>query len=437
MANSSPEHQAVGVYLDTKLVYQFDSALDEETLRTGSVVLYDAEDQLEIRGALSYDPSTFAVSFLPNRSFSPRRRYTWTFAGADDDTMLPVKLPDGTPIPATIWIDFQTGGEYTPKAEVSQGEDSALGIISDGQSLRQREADPFKVVKTTPTHMDSYVDVLTDTISITFSQPLEVEQDWASLLEMKYTPLVRETFYFNDGKFKETVVDKIPGTTEVIDCAKPFQMPTGTWELSSDALTLTWTKDLEQVAFNANAFVRVFVQGELKAADGTLLNSYQDEEMYFLTQLFPLYTVPEAIYFRLNGIQGSLSEEVLLQHILTHSIRAYKLGRLSLITPSRAGQRFVEAMAVLQIIDDQSIQKEINRGKQIKLSELSVSYSFPRNEGVQSSTIRKDAANEADEAKRTLLLEAGQLDVQITSRQYGSSLVSGVYRQQLQTSYQN
>jgi len=420
MASSSPAHQEVGVYLDAVLSYTFDYALDEESLRTGSVVLYDAEDNKEVRGALSYDSATFTATLLANKALTPHRRYTWTFAGADDDTMLPVKRANGTPITTSIWIDFQTGNSYTPREEIVEDEEAAQGVIQDGQSLSQRASDSFKVVGSIPAHLDSSIDVRTGSLSITFSEALNPAQNFASLIRLIYAPLVRETFYFNDNKFNEFTTPRIPGQAEVLPGADIFAMPTGVWSLSVDNKTLTWTKDSGQRAFNANAFVRIIISGNLLNSTGKKLNARQDEELYFLTELYPMYTSPEAIFFRLNGIQGMVSEEVVLQHILTHSIRASRLGKVSLVQPTRAAQSYAESMTVIQILDDRNIQQEISRGKAISLADLSVTYSFPRGQGMQSSTIRMESAKEADVAKRWLLLEAGQNDLQIGQTIYAS-----------------
>jgi len=407
MATPYPVHGQVDVYINKPLVYVFPQAVKENSLYSGSVVLFDAKDHHVVEGVLSYDPSTFAVQFLPNQALTPNTSYTWTFAGEDDGDTIPIEFDDTTKLVESIWIDFQTGTEYAEKSEaVPVGTDEIYEVIEDGQTLEERAIDEFRIEETSPKHFDSGIDVLTSEFSITFSKPLKAGQSLEDLITMEYKPLIRETYYFNNNTFNTYTTAKVPGATTVDAGAEPFVMPEGDWSLSVDGKTLTWTKT-EDKNFNANAFVYVTISGSALDEDDNKLNGEQDESFYFLTQLFPMFTTVESVLLRLHTINSYVSEEVVLKFILEESLRAHRLGMTSLVTPSRAAQRYVDCAVVVDLLDNQSLQRQINRGKAIRLGELNVQYEFPRAPEVEMSVVRKEAAKCMAEAKDEMMLQAG------------------------------
>ena len=408
-----PTNGDVDAYLDRALQYTFTKEIDEVSLNSGTVVLYSASTHVAVDGNLSYEADTLTIKFLPYKNLTPNSSYTWSIAGESEDTAIPLKYADGTNFLISKYIDFTTGvrSYRQQKADQLQKESLEHDVIDDGQSLAEYETDVFKVTGAIPSHLDSSVDVLLNTVSITFSQDIKTGQDFSSLISFRYSPLVRETFFFNKGKFKPVVIDTIPGETEPLVEALPYRMPEGTWAIASDSKTLVWTQDADQNNFNANAYVYVIINKDLLDTSDNPLNSAQDESFYFLTTIFPMYTNVESIILGLNGLSGSISEEVALQFILKYSIEACKLGGENLARPSRAAQKFTEASTIVSLIDNKVIQNQIQRGRDIKLGELSVSSQFPRSAVVDRFQIRVDAAKDKENAKRELISNRGISDL--------------------------
>lgn len=436
-----PIHGQTDVYINKPLVYIFNKPVKEASLFTGSVVLFDAKDHHVVDGIISYDPASFAVQFLPSQELTKGTSYTFSFAGQDDDTILPIEFEDNTKLAQSIWIDFQTGqkrwGEQTYTAGSANPYDR---IIADGQTLEEYTADTFKVLSTTPIHMGTFINVLTDTITIKFSKPLKTGQNWASLISMSYSPVYRETFYFNSDSFKDMVADRIPGHTELINRADKFMMPTGTWALVA-ADTLQWTKTLGQPNFNANAFVNIVLSEHILSSTDDQLNGKQDEHMYFMTQLFPVYTNPETILLRLANVANTVSEDVILKYILINSITAFNLANIrdltELVHPNRYAQAFVECATVIAIIDGKLLNRQLNSGKAITLGDLQLTYGAI-DTNLSLPQLRTEAAKCMDEAKNALLFISGNRDFWVGERGMGKfPSVYGIYRNQIPHSYAN
>ena len=375
-----PVDNQTDVLLNKALVHAFSEEIDPESVFSGSVVLYEQSTNKVVDGEYSWNPDTLEISFLPDTLLNPNTSYVWFFTGEDTPDALPLELANGDPLPESFSIGFMTGTEQY--SSVSKEDDVTIDIedyetINDGQSEEQREADEFKVVSTTPELYSSEIDVCTETVTITFSTAVKTGQDFDSLIKLSYEPLLRETNYFKDTKFNPLTQGRVPGVKELPEKAQTFLMPTGTWELSEDGLTLTWTKE---DAWNANAFIKVVVSKDLLSSTDLNLNNSQDEEFYFLTDIFPLYSTIESTLLPLSMIPGMVSEETVLKYLLKHSLDAWYCANkcFALACPPRAAIKYAECATVVSLIDMKTIANELNRGKRIQLADLEVEYGFPR-----------------------------------------------------------
>lgn len=434
-----PISSQTDVYINKPLVYIFPKAVKEISLYTGSVVLYDAKDHHVVEGILSYDATTFAVQFLPAQELTKSTAYTWAFTGQDDNSALPIEFEDNTKLANSIWIDFQTGVRRWGEQIYTAGGDPVNRIIEDGQTLEELNLDTFKVVSTSPVHMGTFVNVLTDTITIKFSKPVKTGQNLSSLLSMAYTPVHRETYYFNNDMFRENIIDKIPGRTSYLPNAERFLMPTGTWSLIAPD-TIQWSKTPGQPFFNANSFVNVFISGNLLSSTDDALNSRQDEHLYFMTQLFPMYTNPEAVLLRLFTVSKTIDEDALLRLILMNSITAFRLANVTSVEdiayPSRYAQAYTECATIVKLIDGKMLDKQINSGKAITLGDLQLNYGAI-DTAVSLPIVRQEAAKCMDDAKQALLFVSGNRDFWVGERGSRTPDISvyGRYRRQLPNSY--
>jgi hypothetical protein len=249
------------------------------------------------------------------------------------------------------------------------------------------------------------------------------------LLSIKYEPILRETHYYNKLEFNQCVRRTAPGQIDETPEDNLFRLPTGSWTLSVDKLTATWIPDAGQPLWNANAFVIVTVSKELLDENDNNLNSSRDECFYFLTELYPMLSTMESVLLHLSAIQGSISEEVVLRLILKYSYEAWLLAKckFSLLKPPIIATEFVECATVIALIDSKTIQKEINRGKSIKLADLSVEYDFPRDPASDVSSIRNHCSEKLEEAKKYLTFLGGSLD----SIPLGVNLPFDVYRNRI------
>lgn len=440
-----PVHGQTDVYINRQLVYIFPKAVKESSLYSGSVVLYDARDHHIVDGVLSYDPDSFAVQFLPAQELTRNTSYTWALTGEDDNSALPIEFEDSTRLTTSIWIDFQTGtkrvGEQNYTSGVPGNTEPWDRIIEDGQTIEQYAADTFKVISSAPVHMGSFVNVLTDVITIKFSRPLKTGQDWDELISMSYSPVHRETYYFNNDKFKTHIIDKIPGKTTYLENAETFLMPEGTWEIVGTD-TLRWSKTLGQPNFNANAYVNVMLSKDILSSTDEKLNALNDEHLYFMTQLFPIYTNPEAILLRISTIASVIHEDSLLKHILLNSITAARIANVTnveeLAVPNRYAQQFVECATIVGLIDSRALDvwMLINAGKTITLGDLQLTNnSLPVKD--MTPMLRDECAKCMDDARNALLFISGNRDFWVGERGRNVPVEAtyGKYRKQVPHSY--
>lgn len=431
MANFPVDGQT-NVPLNKQFKHSFTEALNPESIFSGSVVMYDATSDTVVDGVYGYEPDTFTITFLSDKALNTFTTYVWSFAGEDAEDSVPLELENGDPLPLSVSISFQTGESVISDSN-PDGDIEELDVIQDGQTLDERNADLFRVIDTNPDHMKSGIDVLTDTIQIVFNNPVKAGQDFAVLITLQYEPLLRETYYFNNDKFKTNVIDKIPGKTTLVNGAESFIMPTGTWVLSLDAKTLTWTKTAGQLNFNANAFVRVTISKNLLSASDQPLNGKQDEFFYFLTQLFPLFSTLQSTLLMISSIEGAVSEEVVLKYLLKHSLDAWFLANrvFPLEAPHRAATKYAECATIISLIDNKTIARDINRGKKIVLADLSIEFGFPRAPQVDISSVRTECSKLLWEVKQELSCLANNYSFVIGDKGRNAGVVHDVYRNRL------
>jgi len=421
-----PVDKQVDVFVNRPLSYKFDKAVDETSLYSGSVILYDVKDNHVVDGALSYDEVNFIVSFLPVHALTPNTSYTWNFAGAEDPDLYPLKFTDNTPLTKSIFIDFQTGlNVYTTPVEVNQLETTS--IIQDGQTLTERENDTFKIVSSYPEHLQSGIDVTTKEVVVTFSAPIKTGQDLASLVKLSYSSLLRDTYLFNSGRFNTTTA-KEPGKAAKTSV---FDLPSYTLEAVDNTLTITFDADKN---LNANAFVSITISKNMLSATNEQLNGTQDETFYFLTELFPMLTNVPSVLLALNEIEGLVSEEVVLKYILSNSFKIWNISgkAFSLTDPPPAAIRFVECATIVDLIDSKAISKELNKGKSVQLAELKISYEFPRSPDSEVISVRSHASRCMEDAKRETSALHGKGEFLVGERGVNTTLVNDIYRNRIQ-----
>ena len=431
MSKSYPAKNQVDVYINKPLVYTFGQDVDEASLYSGAILLYDNKDEYVVDGTLSYDKETFTITFLPETALIPNTSYTWTFAGGDDPDVYPLKFSDGSKLEESIFVDFQTGEDVFTKKE-QESEIEELGIIEDGQTILERRADEFKVVATSPEHLSSLVDVDLKKIVIEFSSALKEGIDPKDFVTISEQPLLRSNYLFNSGSFN-SVVSKEPGAKST--SSDKFGIPEYTVTLGTDRkeLTLELSDDLN---FNANAIIIVEINGNLKDSKDELLNKGQNERFYFLTEVYPMLSNPQSVLLALSEIEGEVSEELVYKYILKNSFEIWELaGRtFPLTSPPSAAISYVECATVIDLIDNKNISKQINKGKTMKLADLTISFDFPRNPESDIVSVRGSSAECKRESKMEVITLAGKGDFKIGERGKNASLVNGVYRNRVKFS---
>jgi len=410
-----PNDSDTGVPVNKPLVYTFDQPVEINTIITGGGLLYDVRDNAIVEGVWSISDDLLTVTFMPEVALVPNTTYTWNFAGADDDSTIPVKYTDDTSLVDSVFITFQTGStQIVPSQSViSSGTDQVT--IQDGQTLEERLVDEFRVVKTTPAHMLSFVDVTSTQIKIEFSKALAV-QNYADYVTLRYSPLLRETYLFHTGHFNRYARRSAPGVPADVPAEyDKFLFPAGTFTLENSDKTLVWTKTDPDAYWNANAFVHIDISGDLTDEDDNKLNISRSESFYFLTDIYPLLSTVESTLLPLSALEGFVSEEIVIRLMLEKSLEAWNIAckKFSLLAPPRAAQQYVEVATAVSILDQKGIQKEWGAGKSIKLSELSVTYDYARTPEMARGVIRSELGKKLDELRSQLALMCGAQGVGI------------------------
>ena len=100
--------------------------------------------------------------------------------------------------------------------------------------------------------------------------------------------------------------------------------------------------------------------------------------------------------------------------------------------PPPAAISFVECATLIDLIDNKNIQKEVNKGKSMKLAELSIDYGYPRTPEANSITLRNRASECMRDSQKEIANLYGKHDFRIGERGKNAALVANQYRNRIE-----
>lgn len=360
LSTSSPLDGAVDVFVNLPLTATFTAALDADSVTENSVILLDVGSGQIVDVEVDYLPSTNTVRVTPIGSLADNTVYKLRFPGTDisiNNNFVIKDAGSGDLLANTIDITFTTGSKvFIDDTSVDKDYEDYVNEGDLRLPANVKVLGYLAVESTTPKNHAADVPTTIDgsnRVAIQFNKPLSgalVSSDWVSV---DVYPVLDNDQYIASG----TVLGS--GTIPTVSSVSG----------SSETLYVQFSDELPK-----NVGVEVTLSEQITADDGAQLGE-NNFKLSFTTDRFPKVAGIHVVKKELNAIAEVLNDDYIAALLLSATVQAlYRFGLTTdEITSDYRYYKWVLLKTLLEILDDQELEKAIVAGTRRQLGSLNVS----------------------------------------------------------------
>lgn len=385
---SSPIDGASDSFLNKTLTATFAAALDTATVNSNAVILLNVATEGIVETNISYNTATFTISITPLSVLAEDTVYKLRFPGTDIAIGEGYVLKDSAssdPIATTIEVVFTTGTKiYIDDSSVDK--DSTDYSLEGDLNLpvHVKALGDFAVSGTTP-KIHSY-DVASNIdgsnrIAIKFNKDLSGDlcsTDWATV--DAYSMLDSDDYLATGNTLGTGSVPPMTG----VSC-------------TGNTMYLWFSGEMPK-----NAGVSVTLDSSITAADGSEFGP-SDYELTFTMERFPKISGIHVIKRELSSIADTLNHDYIAALLLSNTINLVEKLNIDVDNITWTHLQWVTNKTIVDILDDQELEKAIVAGTRRQLGDLNVSIDLPQTEAARLSLKHARAQKKLDTANKTLL----------------------------------
>ena len=385
---SSPVNLASDSFLNKTLTATFTAALDATTINSNAVVLLNVATEDIIETSISYNTATFTISITPLGVLAEDTVYKIRFPGTDIAIGTGYVLKDSAssdPIAVTIDVTFTTGTKiYIDDSSIDK--DSTDYSLEGDLNLpvHVKALGDFVVSSTTP-KVHSYDVASTidgsNRVAIAFNKSLSTglcSTDWVSV--DAYGMLDSNAYIAVGSTLGTGIVAPMTG----VSC-------------SGDTLYLHFSGEMPK-----NIGVSVTLDKSITAEDGSEFGP-SDYELTFTMERYPKVSGIHVIKRELSTIADTLNNDYIAALLLSNTINLVEKMSIDVSSISWTHLQWVTNKTIVDILDDQELEKAIVAGTRRQLGDLNVSIDLPQTEAARLSLKHARALKKLDIANKTLL----------------------------------
>lgn len=385
---SSPIDGANDSFLNKTLTATFAAAIDTSTIDSNSVILMNMSTEYILETSISYNTATFTISVAPLGVLSENTVYILRFPGTDIALSSDYVLKDSAssdPIATSIEITFTTGTKtYIDDSSIDK--DSTDYSLEGDLNLpvHVKALGDFAVSGSTPKPHAYDVSTALDgsnRVSIVFNKALSGDLCSTDWVTVDAYPMLDSDNYLAVGSTLSTgVIAPVTG----VSC-------------SGSTLYIWFSGEMPK-----NVGVEVTLDSLVTAADGSEFGN-SNYSLSFTTDRYPSISGIHAIKRELSSISDELNNDYIAALLLCNTINLVE--RLSIDTDNITWThlQWVTNKTIVDILDDQELEKAIVAGTRRQLGDLNVSIDLPQSEAARLSLKHARALKKLDTANKTML----------------------------------
>lgn len=388
LSSSSPADSASDVFINKTLIATFAAALDSSTIDSNSVILTNMSTEDIVETNLSYNSATFTISIAPLGVLSENTVYKLRFAGTDIALGVDYVLKDeasSDPIATTIDVTFTTGTK-TYIDDTSVDKDSTDYSLEGDLNLpvHVKALGDFAVSGSTPKPHSYDVQTTLDgsnRIAITFNKALSGDLCSTDWIEVDAYPMLDTDLYLATGStLNAGAIAPVTG----VSC--------------SDSTLYIWFSG----EMPKNVGVNVTLDESITAADGSEFGA-SNYSLGFTMDRFPKISGVHMIKRELSSIADELNSDYIAALLLSNTINLVERLSIDVDNITWSHLQWVTNKTIVDILDDQELEKAIVSGTRRQLGDLNVSIDLPQSEAARLSLKHARALKKLDTADKTLL----------------------------------
>ena len=358
----NPAPSSVSQYINLNVIVTFDQALEEASLTTNTFLMYRTSDYVSMEGTVTYNSSTFAVTFIPDTVLLENINYTFVVVGVDQSTTC-VKNVASESLAATSTWYFETGEEaYVAPAEAipSVQPDEDVACAATVPVLDPYTDANFAVLKTFPENYATNQGTRVDGNTVWRAEPSGI---W-----------VKFNYPVASGTIPATwmTVEAFPVNG---DPAIPSAVPAGSIVNPAGA-KLFWTA-ADPSGWLANNEIIVTVSEDVQSASGTLLG--QDEQFMFTTAFDPLYCTANKVKLAIGPYIREIPDDTINRTIYENSMLAYNMantiygqGVWDFRSPTYAAKMYTCCKTQYDLLNSELLNRATGAGQIKRLGDFTV-----------------------------------------------------------------
>lgn len=406
----SPANGEANVYLNVVVKTTFSGALDSSTVSQETVTLTDTASNRSVLGAVTYDSSTYSVYFNPENYLIPNTTYRYTLVGSNDAISTPIKDSTGASLTGSLDYVFSAGTDIDQR-DSERHKDSLRKSLEGDLALPVNIAvigSLFTVSKFTPAQHASNVLETTTGFTVDFTKTLstgDFSQSWATV---SFFSLMDDDDYLAKTIAGSTVFYKDVSGSQ----ASEFTDPAYSLSMTGTRLSINLSGQILR-----NQLVEIVLDKDIKSATGDTLAN-EDITWQFSTQLFPDLGGVRYIKREINAVASELNDDYISALIHKNTVMSWEMSgkKHSLGGLPKAGRNYAMLKTIIDILEDQELEKAMQAGIRRQLGDYMVSVD-PNVIGKMAVKLSR-AVKEAERALDTLRKESG---VRIVSTLFGYS----------------
>ena len=406
VSSSVPADGASDVFLNKPITATFAAALDTDSISATSVTLLNVATDDVVATSLSYDTSSDVLTITPLSTLEESTVYKLRFPGTDIAISASHVLLDSgssTRLATTISITFTTGTRMYLDDTAVDKDATDLSLEGDlSLPIHVKALGDFVIESTQPKNHKSDVGVSlyeNNSFYVQFNKALSgslLTDDW---LDIDVYPILDVDAYLAEGDVLNT------GTVSSV---------TGLW-VSGAYLWAGFGAAVPQ-----NCGVSATVSEDVTATDGSEFGP-SDYELTFTTDRYPSVAGAHVIRREIKAAADEVNDDYIASLLFKNTIRLMERGSYAtgaMDAPSWLISKYVINATVVDILDDQELEKALRAGTRRQLGDMGVSVDAIVGRLSLKHARAQKALDEADRAIQGSAYLAKKVTEQIVSTRY-------------------